>query len=301
MNVVFEPSLLFISDSDWYDEEKRDAFLTHLDNHLTAIDDYALCEILWTDALDLLMYETPQMHPWRQEYWAVMQIIPNIYKKLSSRTNYDFYCDELPCLVEPAFKNMITEHGAHNAFLKLVHTLIAFQEDFYLSVGVQNVLKSPDFYNFACDCHENQVTPTLINHGYDWLTYINVVETFFPRRIDDFENKFEKGLAVIRKKMFPDKDYLYDFEFTKNFKKSIVDRTTQEEAILVAVVKKLVSTSAEAKNSDLHDEFITKNKINEWRIRVTQRPTSTRIHYKIEDGVIRFLCYYGEGEHDDKL
>ena len=63
----------------------------------------------------------------------------------------------------------------------------------------------------------------------------------------------------------------------------------------------MIFTSAEAKNSDLHDEFITKNKINEWRIRVTQRPTSTRIHYKIEDGVIRFLCYYGEGEHDDKL
>lgn len=40
MNAVFEPSLLFISDADWADEEKQDAFLQHLLNHLTIIDQY---------------------------------------------------------------------------------------------------------------------------------------------------------------------------------------------------------------------------------------------------------------------
>jgi hypothetical protein len=55
-------------------------------------------------------------------------------------------------------------------------------------------------------------------------------------------------------------------------------------------------------DSDWYDEFIIKNKINEWRIRVTQRPSSTRIHYVVKkDKTVQFLCYYGEGEHDDGL
>ena len=300
MNAVFEPSLLFISDTDWYDEEKRDAFLEHLDSHLTAVDSYDMCQIVWTEEFDLLMYETPQMNPWRQEYWAVMQIIPNIYKKLSSRTNYDFYCHDTPCLVEPLFQNTIIEHDAHEAFLKLIHTLIEFEENFYLCVGVQNVLNLPDFYRFYRNSDEKQLLPTLINHGKDWLPHIDIVEKFFPRSVEEFEDKFEKGLAVIKQKLFPEKEFLFDFEFTKNFKKSIVDRTKHQEAIFIAVVRKLTLPSIEAANSDLHDEFLDKKK--EWRIRVTQHPSSTRIQYVVKkDKTIQFLCFYGEGEHDDGL
>ena len=39
MNVAFEPSLLFISNEDWLLEEKRDAFLLHLSQHLERIDE----------------------------------------------------------------------------------------------------------------------------------------------------------------------------------------------------------------------------------------------------------------------
>ncbi len=37
-------------------------------------------------------------------------------------------------------------------------------------------------------------------------------------------------------------------------------------------------------------------------MRVTQRPSSTRIHYVVtKEGKIQFLQFYGEGEHDDGL
>ena len=65
-------------------------------------------------------------------------------------------------------------------------------------------------------------------------------------------------------------------------------------------MKKLILTSAEAGSSDLHDEYIAQKKVH--RIRVTQRPSSTRIQYKLtKEGRVQFLQYYGEGEHDDGL
>jgi hypothetical protein len=302
MNAVFEPSLMFISDEDWYVAEKRDAFLQHFSDHLECIDVYDICQILWTEEFDILMWETPQMHPWQQEYWAAMQIIPNLYKILNNRTNYDFYCEEKSANVSPKLQNEIITNNANEIFLKLVHTLIAFEEDFYLCVGSQNKLSANQKYHFSCDCHKNLLIPVLHNSAVDWFPCINILAKFFPQNVAEFDDKFQKGLDFIRKKDFQNKPYLFDFEFTKNFKKSIVGRTTCQEDIFIAIVKKLIFTSQEAANSDLHDEFITQKGLNQGRIRVTQRPTSTRIHYdRDKNGKIIFLAYYGEGEHDVAL
>lgn len=45
MNAVFEPTLLFIDEADWLDEEKRDNFLELLLCHLDMIDKYSICDI----------------------------------------------------------------------------------------------------------------------------------------------------------------------------------------------------------------------------------------------------------------
>ena len=304
MNVVFEPSLLFISETNWQEEERRDNFLDNLETHLNIIDKYDISEILWTEELESLLWETPQLNPWKQEYWSFMPIITNIFKKLNSRKNYSFVCAESPCLANPSFKQVITEHQAHELFLKLVHTLNVFQINFYLCVGIENRLSKlayPNEYNFYCNCHNIALKPILINKASDFLHYIDI-ESFFPKTIVEFDEKFEKGLELIKNRDFADKNYLVPFEFSQNFKRSIIDRKTFKEEIFIAIVKRLILTSQELANSNLNNEFITKNSLNEWRIRVTQRPSSTRIHYIITiDNKIKFLQYYGEGEHDDAL
>jgi uncharacterized protein YnzC (UPF0291/DUF896 family) len=118
--------------------------------------------------------------------------------------------------------------------------------------------------------------------------------------IDEFEEKMELAFDFIKLRDYDNADLQFDFEFTKTFKKSILNERTHREAILERMTKKLILTSAEARqDAQLRDEYI--NTVNEYRFRVTQRPTSTRIHYTFEDDVITFLRFYGEGEHDTGL
>jgi hypothetical protein len=299
MNAVFEPSLLFISDADWYDEEKQDAFLAHLLDHLDMIDTFDAAKIWWTDELQEVLVGSPNMHPWFQSDQR-NPLIVTIHRAFYNRLEYTLAYDEI-CEINPNLNVTYTNQDAQEQFLKLVHNLIDGKENFHFCVGVQNALIPPNSYTFSCNCHEKNLIPNLLNNANDWLSYIDV-SRFFPKTIEVFDTQFEKGMDLVKKKLFPEKRYLFDFEFTKNFKKSIIGRTRFQEDIFIAVVRKLTSTSLEAANSDLHDEQIGKKNLNKWRIRVTQRPSSTRIQYVVtEEGRIRFLQYYGEGEHDDGL
>lgn len=298
MNAVFEPSLLFIADEDWWDEEKRDAFLEHLLDHLQLIDEYDICQIWWTDELTTILFEAPFMHPWIQsDVNFDKEIIPAIYRIFHTRTEI---CNEFPtaCEVSPSLIADYANAAALPAFLKLVHTLIDFEENFYCCLGLRNQLKIGEMYSFSCDCHQKLLTPKILNTAEDWLKFLDPVAQFFPTSIEDFDTNFPKALDLVLKQNFPGKAYIFDFEFSRTFKKSIIYRTTFRQEILEAVVKKLISTTDESR-LDLKDEFIDKKK--EWRFRVTQRPHSTRIQYTIEGKTINFLQYYGEGEHDDGL
>ena len=300
MNAVFDPSLLFISDTDWFDEEKQDAFLEHLTNHLEIIDEYDICKIWWTDELQTILVGNPTMHPWFGSDLRnpiIVTISQKFYNRIENIIEFDNICE-----IKPNLTITYNNQNAQEHFLKLAHTLIEFNEKFYFSVGIQNILPAPNQYIFQCDCHNNSLEPTLLNMPTDWLQLVDIIEKFFPKTIDEFDEKFEKGMDFLRKSEFNNKKYLFDFEFTKNFKKSVISRTKYKENILSAIVKKLISTSTESANSELHDEFISKNKINEWRIRVTQRPSSTRIHYILTDeNKVKFVSYYGEGEHDEGI
>jgi hypothetical protein len=302
MNIVFEPSLLFISEIDWYDEVKRDAFLEHLDEQLSTIDEYEIGEILWTEAFDLLLYETPQMLPWRQEYWAVMQIIPNIYRKLNNKTNYSFDGYDTNCLMKPDFANTITIHDAIGHFLKLVHTLIDFEEFFYLCVGVHNQLPNLNQYTFYCNCHQNQLMPTLINAANDWFKYINILEKLFPKTVERFEDVFNKAIRVTRFCEFGDKPLMYTPEFELKFKQKVVSSTRNQAEILKNITKRLILLTPQAQaDGSLQDKhYKGKDKKGLRRMRITQ---GTRVDYVLNeiDKIITFVMYYDEGDYDNSL
>jgi hypothetical protein len=312
MNALFDPSLLFIADTDWDDDKKRDDFLTHLTDNLQSMNEYDLANIWWTDELQTILVGEPNMHPW---YGSDLsnQIVVILHQKFYNRLDY-FEESETVCDISPPLKITYTNANAHEHFLRLAHNLIVFEEPFYFCIGLENQLLGSDNYVFSCECHHLNYTPILINVATDWLQYIDTkfiitVLDYFPKTVENFEAQFTKGMEFIKKQYFPKKDYLFEYEFTKNFQKSIISRTTFQEEIFIAVVKKLVLNAKEAANSDLHDEFIKKIKnpiLGKpqqmlYRIRVTQRPSSTRIQYVLDGNKIIFRQYYGEGEHDDGL
>jgi hypothetical protein len=83
--------------------------------------------------------------------------------------------------------------------------------------------------------------------------------------------------------------------------KKLVNTRGDHNRILAAMAKRLSMTTEEAgRDGALHDENLAgQDRVR--RFRVTQRPTSKRIHYTFKDGVIEFVMFYDVGEHDDGL
>jgi mRNA-degrading endonuclease YafQ of YafQ-DinJ toxin-antitoxin module len=302
MNAIFEPSLLFISDENWHDEEKQDMFLDLLANHLNIIEKFDICSIYWSEEFDILMYDTPQMHPWKKEYWAFTQIIPNIYKILNNRANRDYFCSENACFVNPEFTYTVNQSNAHDYFLKLVHTLLKFQKTFFLCVGIQNKIEKNLFYSFKCDCHQIQNTPVLLNNPKDWFSLNNLVDKFFPTSIEDFEEKFEKAIEITSNCDFVDKEILYEYFFEKDFKKSVISTVRNRTEILKNIAKRLTLTTPQAQaDGSLQDKpYKGKEKKELRRMRITQ---GTRVDYRLFESEKRivFVGYFDEGQYDKSL
>ncbi len=61
MRTVFDPGNLFVSESDWHDKEKKDIFLLHLLENLDHINEYKITKVYWTDELENLLWDSPQL------------------------------------------------------------------------------------------------------------------------------------------------------------------------------------------------------------------------------------------------
>jgi len=295
MNATFEPTLLFITENEWNNEQKRDNFLESLLCNLDVIDKYDICNINWTDELQLNLFEQPNIHPWYQSDLR-NPLIVTIHQKFYSRQEL-IPAHENECSVEPEFAKTFPVNEINSNFKKLVHSLLDFDEQFYFCVGIENK-RLGQLYTFNCQ-HNKSYSPELINDCSDWFQQIDIVKKFYPKNIQEFDSKLNNAIEVIKKREFNDKPVLYEYEFTKQFKKDIIRAINHRESILKSITQKLISTSQEAQQSQLKDEYLKQKK--QYRFRVTQRPFSTRIQYDFENGLVRFLNYYDEGEHDEGL
>jgi hypothetical protein len=179
---IFEPSLVLIADENWYDESYKDAFLDLFLTHLELLDKYDLTKIYWTDALNAILFESPNEHPWyssdlstpliltiHQKFYQLLELIPPF---------------ETVCNVTPPLKINYQKREAQEEFLKMIHTLIDFEEPTFLCVGLENQLTKEQIYSFSCDCHEKLYFPILLNQLKDWLQHVDIVEKFYPNDID---------------------------------------------------------------------------------------------------------------------
>jgi hypothetical protein len=61
--------------------------------------------------------------------------------------------------------------------------------------------------------------------------------------------------------------------------RDIIEAESYRDQIIKYIAKRLTSTQQEAaQDGHLHDEYLKQKK--EYRFRITQRPSSTRVHYK---------------------
>lgn len=300
MDVLLEPSLLYIPVEDWQDQNKRDTFLRILLDNLDYIEEFRFL-IKWTDEIEACLYTLPCLPPWRQEKVFRNQLIPIIMKKLHSRLNPipDINIPVDCCFINPILKSYPIKEELFTAFLKMAHYLISNNENFHLCLGVLNCSKKVEF-EFYCDCHENRLSPLCIFNPDYWLEHIDIEEKCWPVDAAD-KLRLERAVHLTAKRDLKglNRGIQCKFAFSENFMADILYKKADRRALLFNLAKRLILSQPEAiVDSGLCDEpVIAMEGVR--RFRISQ---DTRIHYAyINTNQILFNRYYAEGEHDDGL
>jgi hypothetical protein len=301
MNSILEPSILFISEEEWRDTTKRDAFLEHFLGHLEVISNYSITKVYWTDALEELLINHIYSPPWVSDANWSNQFFPILYNRfnpvkvlIESELNLNA-CQSSPVLSCPHLKEEVLER-----FLELVHSLIDENEKVYFCLNFDKQRASHSTYIFSCSCHNNRLEPTVIFDSDDWFNHIDILSACWPQNSQDTFKLQVAIEVVLRNKLFKKvADLRYGYEPSESFIKDISKELNYREHILYSLAKRLTLTQGEAVSDEgLSDEPV-RGKRGERRFRVSG---VCRIHYKyLKTGDLFLLNYYGEGKHDKGL
>jgi hypothetical protein len=304
MNTVFDPTVLFITESEWYDLRKRDGFLEHLAGNLQYIREFIATKVYWTDELEELLWNDPLLPPWRHDKDWKNKIVPVIYKRFQGcKLLVNLPHTEIKCSVLPQFKCTCCKLDAHRLFMGLMDYALVNQEYIYLCVGIGNRLTGEQNYRFFDESDSYSLVPELINIPEDWLKHVNFTEAFWPQSYSKEDlDKLHTALAATAELFFArnmNEPFQYEIEFERPFIEAISDELNNRQEILIALVKRLMRTQQEASaDKGLNDEPV-RGRRKERRFRVS---IQRRIHYRYgKTGKIVFLKYYREGRHDEGL
>jgi mRNA-degrading endonuclease YafQ of YafQ-DinJ toxin-antitoxin module len=302
MAIILDPSILFISQQEWQDEEKRDNFLEHFLSHLEAIVNYNIAKIYWTDELEELLINHVTSPPWISDVNWGNKFLPILYRQFYSIKEFLYSEEKLnPCQSTPILKLLLNRPEILDEFLKLVHILIVKEEEVYFGLGIANQLVNSIDYSFFCKCHTQILIPTIVYRPEDWLSCIDLENDYWPRNKQDI-CKLEIAIDKTLKERFSKRltESLYNCEWSDSFIEDISKEQNCREEILFSISKRLMLTQKQATNDKgLHDESVMGKRNSERRFRVTGE---CRIHYKYpQKNTILFLNYYGQGKHDKGL
>lgn len=283
MNMVLCPTLLFIEDEDWKNEDKKDEFL----DNLTLLFDYINeknIKIYWNSELDQMLWGTPLLHPWLSQdntditihLWEHIIYISNEIKST--------------CNCTPDIINNISTKDILSPTLFLIHDLLNKDVTFTFAVDEVNNHK----FVFNCNCHLTTIEPDVL---YLFDKTIDISDEILHKwvLIKNNNSVLDDILEIVRKKYFTDKNILYNIEYDRSFIKDI-EKVKNSAQIIYAIVKRVVQTQKEAmQDKALKDEPIMGAK-NKRRFKVNK---AERIHYTYDDDTtIRLLSF---GKHDYKL
>lgn len=289
MNVVLDPSLLFITDDNWKDEQEKDNFVSKLLDFLDYIDKNDDIHIYWSDNMELLLWDCDIL-PWRQDKDFYNQSVVTISQKLHN--NILLLEQNLtPAKCLPRFTFKFDNIDILHEFLSIIHTIIDLEQNIYLCVSTSNDKE----YKFTCDCHAYELIPKLVRQTKDFYSIEETIRVYW-NTLDSVS--FVRLINLIHNNYYlTEYNFLYNFEASNSFVKDVKreNRLDVQCHIVKQIIKKLTKTFRESQDDPtLQDETI--DKIN--RFRVSPQPTSRRIHYTCKTNVIKFTHYYPEGKHD---
>ncbi|MBP2657801.1 MAG: hypothetical protein H6Q69_833 [Firmicutes bacterium] len=308
MNAVFDPSILFISDQDWFDGSKKDFFLKYLLDNLTIINKFKISKIYWTEDLNVLLWSSPNVPPWRIDTDTRNSLVPIIYRLFPDCTIDVQNSVTEACLIQPELRCKCCKCEVDTSFMQMMHSLITRDEDVYFCVGQNNIMKDGTNYIFYCNCHATTLTPLIISNHLHWLRHIDLINEYWPKKncTEEIE-KFKQGLSIWALRTDSHDQFLYDYSFSPKFIDDIVDTNTYQEAIFSTIAKRLMLNQSDASDyAGINDEPVRNMRYSVNGVRKSVRrfrvSGENRVHYCYPDaGKILFLRYFREGQHDTGL
>lgn len=289
---VLDSEVLCISESDWFCELTRDNYLEHFLSLLSCIDEDPDLKLAWSDLYDELMWESPQKLPWKQDVMWRNKIVPQLYQKITKNSEYKNR-ESIPCSITPEMCS--NENSFYPAFKLLLGALHEECLNIYIFLGLSSEGKK---YEFDVGGERLNPSPFVLEDSDGLLECIDFSEKYWPESADDSEN-LRNGVMFLLSRDYEIETPSVEFVFARKFLRKLSNTTSDRCQIMNMIAKRLSVSSAEARACCfMRDEVVSSG---EHRFRVTQRPTSKRIHYEFEDGKIKFLMFYDIGEHDDGL
>ncbi len=85
-HALFDPEVFFASDDIWSEANRKNVFLTDLDNHLEFINSIGIVDILWCDEYDARLWSMQQPPPWQKTKEWNLRISQMLYTHLAKHS-----------------------------------------------------------------------------------------------------------------------------------------------------------------------------------------------------------------------
>lgn len=292
---VLEPSLFSMSEGDWEDVRIRDEKLSLFLDIVSSIDQIDSWRIAWSDVVEGCIWRDPSSRPWRRcRSWS-NTIMPVIAKKFL--VNVDRFETGRNGEVASNPEMHFHDEDMGRSFFNLMVAISGMDDELFVCYGLDNY--HPKKFSFHLD---GLPFPKRIGDVYsrrDILNGLSIEENYWPRSAADKE-LFSFGVRFVLERDYNITSECQEFYFSDAFIEKIVAVATRRDKVFGSIARRISMSSAEAgRDPQLQDEaLIGRTAIR--RFRVTQRPSSNRIHYEFNNGM-HFIMYYGDGEHDDGL
>ena len=292
IHALIDPNIFLLSETDWNIDDKRESFLELINCHLKIINELDIIKIVWCDEFDERIWSYPQLHPWKSNAIYNQSMTQILYYTLTKHKIVLSISDNEILESNPPLNSCCSE--SLNYFLQLVDAAKSYDNLFFCPGNV-NIREEEIFFK-KCNIGDWFTYPT-IKECKTWYNKIDITSHFWPRSREDEEN-FKKCINFTALSLDFRLSNLKKYDFCNSFMRKIL-HASQKEKLIKMLVKRLQMTLQEASmDAQLQDESLSDG-IR--RFRVTQRPTSLRVHYRIIDDSISFIDFFDVGEHDDGL
>ncbi len=285
--IMITPSLAFISDSIWSKQGFKDQYFEKMINSLREIDADENLRLIWTYKLEEILWTEPRYKPW-SELKEKNTLVPIFYKFFSTNCEYIEHSN-----IE-ANSNPIISHEDQDVqceYHRIFNYLIDNKIDFALyELIVTTIITSNSgiaYKPIHCSCSYDIRSINIENHLNSDISKRGEILTHIISLYIEANN--------LKK--------VNHYSFTPKFLNKFCSLTGIEmKQIIERLALRISYSSLESRKCRLlQDEYIDAHGVDEFRMRISNWPTSKRVHYIINENEIVFQQYYGEGEHDDGL